>query len=80
MLSATMHEKKKKNHNTNITAELEIYVMETVNSILKIAENWTSKTEDRFIRIQARHRKHTVILTENINVKVKGLNRQKGNS
>ena len=38
MLSATMHEKKKK-HNNNITAELEIYVMETVNSILKIAEN-----------------------------------------
>lgn len=71
---------KKKKHNNNITAELEIYVMETVNSILKIAENWTSKAEDRFVRIQARHRKHTVILRENINVKVEGRNRQKGNS
>jgi len=66
-----MHEKQNK------TAELEIYVMETVNSILKIAEN---RTEDRFVRIQARNRKHTVVLTENINVKIEGLNRQKGNS
>ena len=68
-----MHEKKKKNK----TAELEIYVTETVNSILKIAEN---RTEDRFVRIQARNRKHTVVLTENIHVKIEGLNRQKGNS
>ena len=66
-----MHEKQNK------TAELEISVMETVNSILKIAEN---RTEDRFVRIQARNRKHTVVLTENINVKIVGLNRQKGNS
>ena len=66
-----MHEKQNK------TADLEIYVMETVNSILKIAEN---RTEDRFVRIQARNRKHTVVLTENINVKIEGLNRQKGNS
>ena len=35
-----MHEKQNK------TAELEIYVMETVNSTLKMAENRTSKTED----------------------------------
>lgn len=69
-----MHEKQNK------TAELEIYVMETVNSTLKMAENRTSKTEDRFGRIQARNRKHTVVLTENINIKIEGLNRQKGNS
>ena len=68
-----MHEKKKKNK----TAELEIYVTETVNSILKIAEN---RTEDRFVRIQARNKKHRVVLTENIHVKIEGLNRQKGNS
>ena len=65
--------KKKKNK----TAELEIYVTETVNSILKIAEN---RTEDRFVRIQARNKKHRVVLTENIQVKIEGLNRQKGNS
>lgn len=51
-----MHEKQNK------TAELEIYVMETVNNTLKMAENRTSKTEDRFGRIQARNRSTQKIL------------------